>query len=66
MDYIAVNYLKRKPKLNEPIFVEGLPGIGNVGKLAVEHLLDNINAVKFAELYRRIFPHKFLLTQMEQ
>ncbi len=56
MDYIAVNYLKRKPKLNEPIFVEGLPGIGNVGKLAVEHLLDNINAVKFAELYSKDFP----------
>jgi hypothetical protein len=36
--------------------IEGLPGIGNVGKLAVEHLIDSINAVKFAELHCKDFP----------
>jgi len=51
-----VNYLTKKPKLKNPIFVEGLPGIGNVGKIAVEHLIDSIKAVKFAELYSKDFP----------
>ena len=56
MDYVIVKYLTKKPKLKNPILIEGLPGIGNVGKLAVEHLIDNVKAVKFAELYCKDFP----------
>jgi hypothetical protein len=56
MDYVTVKYITKKPELKNPILIEGLPGIGNVGKLAVEHLIDNINAVKFAELYSKDFP----------
>jgi len=56
MDYVTVKYIDKKPKLKNPILIEGLPGIGNVGKLAVEHLIDNINAVKFAEVYSKDFP----------
>ena len=48
MDYVTVRYVAKKPKLNNPIFIEGLPGIGNVGKLAVEHLIDSVKATKFA------------------
>jgi uncharacterized protein (TIGR00162 family) len=56
MNYVTINYITKKPKLNNPLLIEGLPGIGNVGKLAVEHLIDCINAVKFAELYSKDFP----------
>jgi len=56
MDYVTVKYIGKKPKLKDPILIEGLPGIGNVGKLAVEHLIDTIGAVKFAELYSKDFP----------
>ena len=56
MDYVTVKYTTKKPELKNPILIEGLPGIGNVGKLAVEHLIDNIKAVKFAELYSKDFP----------
>jgi len=56
MDYVMVKYIKNKPKLKNPILIEGLPGIGNVGKLAVEHLIDSIKATKFAELYCKDFP----------
>jgi len=56
MDYVAVRYITKKPKLKNPILIEGLPGIGNVGKLAVEHLIDSIKAIKFAELYSKDFP----------
>jgi hypothetical protein len=56
MDYVTIRYILKKPKLNNPLVIEGLPGIGNVGKLAVEHLIDSINAIKFAELYSEDFP----------
>ena len=56
MEYVTIRWIGRKPKLRNPILIEGLPGIGNVGKLAVEHLIDNIKAKKFAELYCKDFP----------
>jgi len=56
MEYVETRYFGKKPKLKNPLLIEGLPGIGNVGKLAVEHLIDNINAVKFAEIICKDFP----------
>lgn len=56
MEMVAVRYVSKKPKLKNPILIEGLPGIGNVGKLAVEHLIDNIKAKKFVELHSKDFP----------
>ncbi len=43
-------------KLDNPIFVEALPGIGHVGKLAADHMIDELGATKFAELYSPHFP----------
>lgn len=51
----GLNYLK-KPKLKEPILVAGLPGIAHIGKLAVEYLVHELQAKKFAELYSEHFP----------
>lgn len=45
-----------KPKLRSPIFIEGLPGVGNVGKLASEHLIDELGGVRFAQIYSKYFP----------
>jgi len=56
MDYVTVKHVAKIPKLKNPILIEGLPGIGNVGKLAVEHLIDSIGATKFAEIYSKDFP----------
>lgn len=56
MEMINVKYVSKKPKLKNPILIEGLPGIGNVGKLAVEHLIESIKAKKFAEMYSKDFP----------
>lgn len=46
-----------KPKLKKPILIEGLPGMGYVGKLAAEHLVAELHAEKFAEIYSPYFPH---------
>ena len=42
--------------LNNPIFIEGLPGVGHVGKLAVDHMVDELEATKFVEIYSPAFP----------
>jgi hypothetical protein len=56
MKETVIKFLKR-PKLKNPIFIEGLPGMGYVGKLAAEHLVSELGAKKFAELYSPHFPH---------
>lgn len=44
------------PVLENPIFVQGLPGFGNVGKIAVHLLVKFCGAKPFAELYSPSFP----------
>lgn len=44
------------PKLENPIFVEGLPGFGNVGKIAARLLIEFTRAKVFAEVYSPSFP----------
>ncbi len=40
-----------EPELTDPVLVEGLPGVGHVGKLAAEHLVEE----RDGELVRRIY-----------
>lgn len=44
------------PVLQNPIFVQGLPGFGNVGKIAAYLLIKFCGAKPFAELYSPSFP----------
>src|SRR2546425_1093310 len=62
MDNIVIRYLDH-PKLDDPTCIEGLPGIGNVGKLAEEHLKDELKAVKFAEIFSKYFPPQVLVQE---
>jgi len=55
-----VHVLKR-PKLRDPVLIEGLPGIGLVGKLAADHLIQELKAEKFAELYSPHFMHQAII-----
>jgi len=45
-----------RPQLKEPLLVEGLPGFGNVGKIAAGLLIDFAQAKLFAELYSPSLP----------
>lgn len=51
-------YFRRlfRPELESPVFVEGLPGFGGVGKIAVRLLIEFTRAKPFAELYSPSFP----------
>lgn len=49
------------PVLRSPVLIEGLPGVGNVGKLAAEHLVDELKAVKFLTLQSKFLPPQVLV-----
>ncbi|WP_226012791.1 proteasome assembly chaperone family protein [Halomicrobium salinisoli] len=42
--------------LSEPVLIEGLPGVGHVGKLAAEHLLEELDSELVRRVYSRHFP----------
>jgi len=45
-----------KPAFEKPVLVEGLPGFGNVGRLAARLLIEFTRGEVFAELYSPSFP----------
>ncbi len=63
MSDVKIKMLTKLPKLDNPVFVEGLPGVGNVGRIAVGYLVEQLNAVKFAELFSSHFYPFVLLHQ---
>lgn len=60
-----VTYLKtfKDVKLNNPILIEGLPGIGNVGKVVVEYMIEKLGAQKLGELYSSHFPYHVFVNE---
>lgn len=50
------------PQLENPIFVQGLPGFGNVGRIAAHLLVKFFEAKPFAELYSPSFPDYISIT----
>jgi hypothetical protein len=58
-----LSYTAKKPKLNNPILIEGLPGIGNVGKIAVDFMIDDLGAKKIAEFHSTGFPHSVFVNE---
>ncbi len=52
-----------KPVLNKPILIEGLPGIGNVGKIAADFMAGNLNAKKFIEIHSTSFPNSVFVNE---
>ncbi|MFB6252647.1 MAG: proteasome assembly chaperone family protein [Halobellus sp.] len=55
MDDIEVETLE-EPTLRNPVLIEGLPGVGHVGKLAAEHLLEEFDSEMVARVYSDEFP----------
>jgi len=53
----------KKPQVKDPVFIEGLPGVGNVGRIAAGYLVEELGAEKFAELFSSHFMPFVLLHQ---
>ncbi|MBM3303577.1 MAG: proteasome assembly chaperone family protein [Candidatus Aenigmarchaeota archaeon] len=49
-----INVLE-SPKLRNPLLIEGLPGVGNIGRVAVGYMIKELGAKKFADLYSEHF-----------
>lgn len=57
-------YLRKisSPTLDNPVFIQGLPGFGNVGRIAAHLLVKFCDAKLFAELYSPSFPDYISVT----
>jgi uncharacterized protein (TIGR00162 family) len=54
MDEVDIEVVAER-ELQDPLLVEGLPGVGHVGKLAAEHLVEEHDG----ELVRRVYTSEF-------
>ncbi|HKZ93787.1 MAG TPA: PAC2 family protein [Candidatus Bathyarchaeia archaeon] len=52
---VCTVHLTEKPTLNDPILIEGLPGIGFVANIAALHLINELNAPLFGEIHSSSF-----------
>ncbi len=52
-----------KTELKNPVLIEGLPGMGMVGRIATRFLIKQLGAKRFAELYSPHFPYYVLVNK---
>lgn len=48
---------EEKPEIENPVVVEGLTGIGHIGRTAVHYLIDHLETEKIGEIISNHFPH---------
>ena len=58
-----IESMGKRPKLKSPILISGLPGLGLVGKLAVDHMIKQVKAKPFARIYSPHFPPQVNILQ---
>jgi len=63
MTWKITKTVKKMPKLKRPILIEGLPGIGNVGKVAVDFIIDELEAKKLYDIFSYTFPHSVFVNE---
>ncbi len=51
------------PTLHHPVLIEGLPGIGNVGKIALDFLIEELKAKKLYSFFSYKFPHSVFVNE---
>ncbi|WP_406660756.1 proteasome assembly chaperone family protein [Methanolobus sp. ZRKC3] len=63
MQEINIVRLKTDVQLRDPVLIVGLPGVGHVGKLVAEHLVEELKAEKIIEIYSKHFPPQVLVDE---
>lgn len=63
MEDITIRFLNgfSKEDVESPILIEGLPGIGHVGKLVAEHIIHELGANKIAQIHSIYFPPQVII-----
>ena len=62
MEHVRVTFL-RDDTIDAPILIEGLPGIGHVGKLVADHLIHELDAEKIGEISSLHFPPQVVVNE---
>lgn len=62
---MKTTYIKELAEIspNNPVLIEGLPGLGLVGRIAIRYLIKNLSACRFAHLYSPHFPYFVLVNK---
>jgi len=55
--WIVKKNFEKLPKLRNPVLIEGLPGMGQVGKIAVDFLIDELEPKLLYKIYSHDFWH---------
>ena len=55
--------IHKEPELKNPILIEGLPGIGNVGRVCAGYLIDKLDGEKVADI---VSPHFLPLVALDE
>ena len=65
IDDISIRYLDsfQDKKLTDPLLIEGLPGIGQVGKLVAEYIIHMLGAEKIGEIHSIYLPPQVILEE---
>jgi uncharacterized protein len=65
MEDITVRYFDTfsRDALKDPVLLEGLPGIGHVGKLVAEHLIHELGAKKIADIHSIYLPPQVIIEE---
>lgn len=65
MEDIIIRFLDdfSKDDVESPILIEGLPGIGHVGKLVAEHIIHELGAKKIAQVHSIYFPPQVIIEE---
>ncbi len=58
-----VTKVGKLPKLKNAVLIEGLPGIGNVGKIVVDFLIDELKAEMVYDFFSYSFPHSVFVNE---
>ncbi|HEV2429243.1 MAG TPA: proteasome assembly chaperone family protein [Thermoplasmata archaeon] len=62
MDDVHIRVLEQVT-LKNPVLVEGLPGVGHVGKLAADYLKEKVGAKPLATIYSKFFPPQVYVSE---
>jgi uncharacterized protein (TIGR00162 family) len=60
---VCVVEIYEKPKLDNPVLIEGLPGIGFVANIAALHLIHELEAKRFAQILSASFQDLAVTTE---
>ncbi|MHB8396482.1 MAG: PAC2 family protein [Thermoplasmataceae archaeon] len=62
MEKILIKQYK-KPKLSNSILIGGLPGIGNVGKIAADYIIEKLKMQKLADIFSQYLPPQVFVSE---